>query len=317
MTSTPDTKTIAADPAGDVALVDASSVLAAAKNHRAIENAAAVEQFRLATEWALLHPATDLGDAAVVEGTGGELAIAGQGAPLVAEFCVAELAAVLGLSTDAGSRYLGEAVETRFRLPRLWAQVLAGQVAVWKARKIAHHTLSLPIQGAAFVDQHLAPVADRCSFAQIERTVAEALVRYDPDQAEQKRREAAERRHFDLDTHRVSFDGTVEVRGELDLADALDLNDALTTGAQALADLGCEESLDVRRAMAAGELARHQPVLDLTTTSPEDPDDPDGPAPRRTRRRPRSLVIYAHLADDAFLMSRIVGLYTRSSKAFA
>ena len=42
------------------------------------------------------------------------------GAPLVAEFCVAELALVLGMSTDAGQAYLGDAIEIRYRLPGLW-----------------------------------------------------------------------------------------------------------------------------------------------------------------------------------------------------
>jgi hypothetical protein len=42
----------------------------------------------------------------------------------------------------------------------------------------------------------------------------------------------------------------------LDLADALDLDDALTRDAQALKDAGCEADLDTRRAMALGRLAR-------------------------------------------------------------
>jgi signal transduction histidine kinase/HAMP domain-containing protein len=54
----------------------------------------------------------------------------------------------------------------------------------------------------------------------------------------------------------VSFNGTTVVEGELDLADALDLDAALARGAQSLAAAGCEESLDVRRAMAAGDLAQ-------------------------------------------------------------
>ena len=37
--------------------------------------------------------------------------------------------------TDAGRQLLGDAVETRHRLPRVWAAVLAGRVPVWKARR--------------------------------------------------------------------------------------------------------------------------------------------------------------------------------------
>ena len=46
--------------------------------------------------------------------------IAGPGAPLVAEFSVAEFAAAVGMTTEAGRYYLGQAMELRYRLPRLW-----------------------------------------------------------------------------------------------------------------------------------------------------------------------------------------------------
>ena len=133
------------------------------------------------------------------------------------------------------------------------------------------------------MDRHLAHQAARCSFAQIERAVDDALRRYDPAEAEKRRREAADARHFDVDLQQVSFDGTVHIDAELDLADALDLNDAITAGAAQLAALGCEESLDVRRSLAAGALARRELTLDLET---------DAPAQRK-----RELVIYVHLSD--------------------
>ena len=112
--------------------------------------------------------------------------------------------------------------------------------------------------GAAHVDHHLAPVAHSCSWAQLDRTVEAALVRFDPEAAEVKRREAAEKRHVDVHVDQVSFDGTVRIDAEVDLADALDLEDALRMGAKQLADLGSTESLDVRRSIALGELARRQ-----------------------------------------------------------
>ena len=44
-----------------------------------------------------------------------------------------------------------------------------------------------------------------------------------------------------------SFDGTLAVHGELDLADALELEAAIQAVAAQLKDLGSTESLDVRR----------------------------------------------------------------------
>jgi hypothetical protein len=270
-------------------------VLAALHAHHQVATQVEIDKLELAVRWAIMHSVESIDRAATVDGTEGELAIAGPGAPLVAEFCVADLALALGMSTDAGRSYLGDAVELRYRLPKIWVAVTTGRVAVWKARKIAHATKTLCPDGAAHVDTHLAHQAQRCSFAQIDRAVDDAIRRYDPAQAEKRRREAADARHFDVDTNQVSFDGTVHVDADLDLADALDLNDAITAGAAQLAELGCEESLDVRRSLAAGALARQELTLDLQADPAEPVDVPaERPAPRK-----RELMIYIHLSDGA------------------
>jgi hypothetical protein len=273
------------------------ALLAAVRDRHAAAVCAEIEKFRLAAQWAAMYPVESLDSAATVDGSEGELAIAGPGAPLVAEFCVAELAAALGLSSDAGRTYLGDAVEVRYRLPKIWARVLAGQVPVWKARRIAQATKSLPPAAAAFVDTHLAPVAGTCSFAQLDRTIEEARVRYDPVEAEHRRLLAAETRRFDVETAQVSFDGTVRVEGELDLADALDLDAAVAAGARQLGELGCSEPLDVRRSMAAGQLARNQLALDLSA----EPDVASAETPIPTRRpvKTRQVILYVHLSADA------------------
>ncbi len=263
-------------------------VLAALHTNHRVATQVDIDKLNLAVAWAVMHPVESIDHgAATVDGTEGELAIAGPGAPLVAEFCVADLALALGMSTDAGRTYLGDAIELRYRLPNLWAVVTAGRVPVWKARRIAQATKPLCIDAAGYVDRHLAHQAHRCSYAQIDRAIADALRLFDPAEAEKRRREAADARHFDVDLQQVSFDGTVHVDADLDLADALDLNDAITHGAAQLAALGSTESLDVRRSLAAGALARRELTLDLTT-------DPEG---RTASPRKRELVIYVHLAD--------------------
>ena len=279
---------MAATPLEHPDLDGPGSVLAALESTHSVLTDAEVGQFRLAVDWADAHPGDHLDDAATVDGTQGELAIAGPGAPLVAEFCVADFALAVSMTTDAGRSYLGDAVEVRHRLPRLWARVMAGQVAVWRARKIADQTKSLPTDGAEHVDRHIAPVAHRLTWAQLDRTVEAARATFDPIEAEHRRLLAAETRFFDVDTHNPSLEGTATVRGELDLADALALDHAVTTGAQKLADLGCTEPLDVRRAMAAGALARGDLMLHPGTTEAEQPKRPQ-----------RQLVIYTHLSETA------------------
>ena len=100
----------------------------------------------------------------------------------------------------------------------------------------------------------------------MDRLVEEAIVRFMPDQARRRREAAADARHAHVHTHQVSFEGTVWVEAEVDLADALDLDTALSVGAARLADLGSTASLDVRRSEALGEMARHQLALDLDTS---------------------------------------------------
>ena len=103
-------------------------------------------------EWAAIHevPAGE-GDCFWVYGN--EVPLAGEGVPGVGEYAVAEFAAATGMSTDAGRQFIGDALEVAWRLPKLWEQVLAGSVPVWRARMVAHQTRILTGDAAAFVDR--------------------------------------------------------------------------------------------------------------------------------------------------------------------
>jgi hypothetical protein len=151
---------------------------------------AEIHKLQFAVQWAIIHPVESIDHgAATVDGSEGELAIAGPGAPVVAEFSVADLALALGMSSDAGRTYLGDAIELRHRLPKLWVVTVSGKVPVWKARKITQATKPL-CPDAAYADRHLAHRAHGCSFAQIDRAVDDARRRYDPAEADKRRREA-------------------------------------------------------------------------------------------------------------------------------
>ena len=203
---------------------------------------AEVEKAELTIEWAVLNEA----DPAECVGLFADkaLPVAGAGAPLVSEFALMEYAAALGVTTESGFAQVGGILELRYRLPKLWDRVLAGELPLWRARRIAAHTISLPIAGAAHVDRHLAPVAHSCSWAQLDRTVEEAMVRFDPAAAEAKRREAAERQHVDVQVDQVSYDGTVHIDAEVDLADALDFEDVIRAGANEQARPGLDRFVE-------------------------------------------------------------------------
>ncbi|MBA3783253.1 MAG: HNH endonuclease, partial [Nocardioides sp.] len=121
----------------------ASTVLAFARSSRATADRGEAELLVAACEWADLHPASSVLDAAafMLGGSEHEEPIAGPGAPLVAEFCIAEFGAVLGISTVTAKHLIGQAIELRHRLPRLWRRVQAGDLPAWRARRIAETTI--------------------------------------------------------------------------------------------------------------------------------------------------------------------------------
>ena len=197
------------------------------------------------------------------------LPVAGPGAPLISDFAVMELSALLGRSLDSGRNYVGQVVELAHRLPKTWGRVLDGQVPVWKALRIADSTRFLPEDAAGFVDAQLAPFAHGVTWAQVERLVETALVRFDPEAAEERRQAAQNHRHVDTGLDRVGYDGIADISATVDVADALDLENAIARRAQLYGQLGDDDSLDVRRAKALGEIAREDLALDLPVPDPE------------------------------------------------
>ncbi len=226
---------------------------------------------RAVAEWAAEHVVDDEANAATLTERGLDtgLPVAGPGAPLISDFAVMELSALLGRSLDSGRSYVGQVVELAYRLPKTWARVLTGEVPVWKALRIADSTRLLPEDAASFVDAQLAPFADGCTWAQIDRLVETALVRFDPAAAEEKRQAAQEHRHVNTGLDQVGYDGVADISATLDIADALDLEQALARRAKLYGQLGDEDSLDVRRAKALGEIAREDLALDLEVADPE------------------------------------------------
>ncbi|HEY1133091.1 MAG TPA: DUF222 domain-containing protein [Nocardioides sp.] len=239
------------------------------------------------------------------------LELGGPGAPVVAEFCIGEIAAVRGCSFDAARGLVGDAVELRHRLPRVHARVVAGEVEVWRARRIAHQTRVLSFEGAGFVDAHIAYVAGRATSGDVDRLVAEAAARFDPESLEAERLDADACRHVTIDLAGVAYRdpltgtlcGTVDVSGSLDLADAIDLERAVAHVAGQLADLGSVDDLDVRRSIALGEIARRSDGVDTLAFSGEEASSAED---RSMLRSKRDVVIYVHL-DQAAIAGTVNG----------
>ncbi|WP_370039133.1 DUF222 domain-containing protein, partial [Nocardioides sp.] len=231
------------------------------------------------------------------------LELAGPGAPEISEFAVIELAAALGRSTDSGRMLLSDAVEARYRLPKVWQRLLDGQVQVWRVRRVTDLTRALSQEAAAFVDAHLAHVVHTASFTTVKRLVAEAAARFDPEGCEMEEIDTAATLHVTLDLATAWSIGTangVHLSGLLDRADAEELEHAIRTIADQLLAAGSTDSLDVRRAKALGYLSRGDLTLDLTSPVEEARQRRlETTKPTHQPRQPRQVVLHVHLSEAA------------------
>ena len=277
-------------------LDSAREVLVFARESQAAANRAQADLMVAAVTWAEQHPPESIDQAATWITPGGDtgLTLAGEGAPLVAEFCIAEFALAIGRSTDGGRALVAAAVELKYRLPRCWARVQSGDLEAWRARRIAEATMLLSQEAAAFVDAQVAPFAHRIGIAALERLIAEAIARFMPEKAAEDARRAADGRHFTIDHQQVSFGGTSQITGELDLADALDLDTAV-----AKARTSCSRW---DRPTPSTYAAPSPPASSPATSSPST----SKPAAtrrlrhhRRRRPKPRQVVLHVHLCRQA------------------
>jgi len=187
---------------------------------------------------------------------------------------------------------------------------------------VADRTQHLTPDAAAYVDAQVCEFVNRMSRGAVDKLVDEATARFMPALAAQQREQAADQRCFDIDHAQVSFAGTSLIQGELDLADAIDLDTALAHIAAELKDLGSTLPLDQRRALAAGELARRQFAMSYEwdsqtpqqitpaaveekssrwSSAGEERAGVSRPRPTTTARpHPRrDITLYAHLSADA------------------
>jgi len=220
----------------------------------------------LAVDYAALHPAPGATEDESFYGDQ-PLELAGAGAPGVSEFAVTELAAALGMSTEAGKRYLGTALELAHRLPRTWSRVVAGQVVAWRARRVAEQTIHLSQTGAAHVDRKVAGQLDKIGPVTLGRLVEEArILSEEPEEGATHDQQAT--RAVQIDTASGAVHGIAYLDASLDTTDALDLEKALQAAAAALKDQGSGLPLDIRRSQALGVIARDYLARSGATDTP-------------------------------------------------
>ncbi len=264
MSRTPATAVSATPP---VVAHAADQVVAEARAVRAALVAGEVRVLELAVQWARLHPVPEGGSPATWEQSGlyaeTTAPLAGPGTPSVAEFAPLELSAALGLSHDAARALIADALDLTCRLPRLWALAQAGRVAVWRARRIAVETRDLSVVAADYADRLVCAVPDKVDRVDARALIEEARLYHDPDRAAEEERHQLTHRGVWL--HRGTRPATTDVVMTMDTPDALAFDATVADLAGTLGRLGDTDTLDIRRARAAGLLASPQTALDLLT----------------------------------------------------
>ena len=120
--------------------------------------------------------------------------LGGDGTPTVAEFAPAELGARMQQGPFAAKLLIADALDARFRLPRLWAQVQAGTARVPLVRAVAQATRHLTRAAAGAVDAALADLVDgRLPRARFDTVLTAQVAAADPETAAARERDAAER----------------------------------------------------------------------------------------------------------------------------
>ena len=192
----------------------------------------------------------------------------GDGTPEVAEFCVVELSAALGIRDVAAAMMIGHALDLRHRLPNLWQLMLDLEVPVWQAREIAGATRDVDAHAAGLIDLQLARTIRGMSNRAVKQLVAGLVLAHLPvEQAEQRRQTALDKRRVIIDQ---APDGIAYLDATLDAPDALRLEATVTQIAGILAGMGVGGGQDARRARALGILATPARALQLQQAALQD-----------------------------------------------
>lgn len=195
-------------------------------------------------------------------GTERPIAVGGDGAPRILEFAIAEAAAELGTTSHSTKRLIGDALDLRHRLPRLWARVDVEEVPAWRARKVAQATRHLTRAKAGLVDEEIHQVADgRLPFRQFITNLEAAVVAADPEAAAARERTAAAQTFAKVG--QANQHGTKTLYVKTSAAAMARIDATIAYLADALAHFGDTSNEDTRRTTAVLLLANPTEAVSL------------------------------------------------------
>ena len=297
--------------------LDVTQTLSAAEESTAATHAALVREVEVDLHFAALHsedpgagrgPRPGLVEAgrsgmtlAEWEAAGNKLVqLGGDGAPMVQDLPLCELAVARRISEPSARGRVAEALDLAFRLRGYWAGLRDGRGAVWVGRKIARMSRHLDREAVRIVDAAVTEAIDEAP-GRVLRIAEAAVLRADPDHA--REREAERRRRRCAVIGRVDEDGLRTVFARIAAGDAEWHGVMLERLADALAerpDLAACESREELLAEAFSWLAHPEDVIALLngTYDSRDPGDGNDELPPARLTRPR-VVLHAHISQAA------------------
>ncbi len=295
----------------DLDALDETGTLSYVEQARAAVEQGEVRLLQAAAHWADLHSELARATSPLLPGSEQLVRFGGAGTPPLAEFAPAELGVVLATSSSAAERLVGDALDLRHRLPRLWARIVAGEVKPWIGRKCAEATRHLSLETVAVVDRRIAKYAHALSWGRIEAIIQACWLECDPEAAAEADAHAQASLGVWL-TDQPTEPGIREIFIRAEAPDALGFNATIGGISTGLGALGDTRPVDVRRAAAIGILANPQRALDLfadidAATDQTEPDDLDrtgrtvqtSPSARRPIDTRPDVTLYVHLTDQA------------------
>jgi hypothetical protein len=217
----------------------------------------------------------------------------GEGTPEVSEYCAAELGALQGTGMAAARALIADALDLRYRLPRLWDRVLTGGVRAWQARRIAEETRHLSWEACGDVDHALSDFVGMMPWPRFAKILSATILEADPAlAAERAERARTTRDVFSFD----SEDGLKTIVAKAAAGDVIWFLATVNRIAEILAARGDTDPIGARRARAVGILAQPAEALQLLfqhqhddtdkQDDPTEPADPNATAEQRPACRP-------------------------------
>lgn len=163
--------------------LDESGTVAAAVACVRTRKAADCQLLEYAAHWAVLNPGDGLCPPATRLEIAGERAMlfGGDGTPDVAETAPGRLGVEIGLNVHQAVNLIADALDLKFRFPRIWERVVRVWVDAWKARLVAKQTRHLSKAQCEQIDSRLAHHLNKAGRVRLENLIDAEILRVDAE----------------------------------------------------------------------------------------------------------------------------------------